>query len=155
MGRHPCEFARDGAIYVFHHGEVCGEEDVEVSLVHEGGGDLYVAALVAGLDDGGVEARDRVGGRKVVEVGEDEAVGGEVGGQDVEELEEAGGMNSGGERVRGEGQGMAQVAEEFGVFGYRGDELVAGGEFADLEVAGGQEGRGCGRRIQRTRHRRR
>ncbi|MBA7494109.1 hypothetical protein ES702_04678 [subsurface metagenome] len=103
----------------------------------EGGGDEGVTTFVARLYDWCVLAGDH--GGEMGEVGEKEAVVREVGGEDVEELEEASGDVFGFCEVRGEGEFVAETTEPVGVvrggdwsFGW----LVAGCCAADAEEAG-------------------
>ena len=89
MATHSRQLPRNSTIDIFHHGEVRGEEDVEIALMNERRRDLDVSSLIPSLYDGSVQAGDCIGWGELVEVGEDEAVCREVCGEDVEELEEA------------------------------------------------------------------
>ena len=89
MQHHPRQPARDRPVHVLHDPKVRREEDVKEPLAHEGRGDGHGAPPVSRLHDGRVEAGHGVG--EAVEVGQQQAVRGEAGGEDVEEGEEAGG----------------------------------------------------------------
>lgn len=134
MFRDAGQLARDGAVDVLHHGEIRGEEDVEVALVHERGGDADVAALVAGLDYRRVQARDRVG--EVVKVGEDEAVRREVLVQHVEELHQRRGDVFRDGEVGGKGEGISELAEESWLRDGSGKGR-AGGDFSHSKIPEG------------------
>lgn len=84
MRHTPRQPSGDRTIQVLHHREVCREQDVEVALIHHGRRDGDRPPLVSRLHDGTVDPRRGV--REVVEVACDEAMGGEVCGEDVEEL---------------------------------------------------------------------
>lgn len=130
MGHDAGELPGDGTVNGFSDVEVCGEENVKVALVnlyysclvidlffllskkaglltYKGSRDGHHFSLEPGLHDGSVETLD--GLRERVEIRGNEAVGGEVLFQDVEELHQSGGDELGLGQVGGEGHLVGHV----------------------------------------------
>lgn len=128
----------NGTIHVLHDGEIGGEQDIKVALLHQRGADGNRLSFIAGLHDGSVDAAG--GLRQRVEIRGDEAMGGELGGEDVEELHEAGGYVFGFGEVGCKGEGVAEFTQDLAAaagtegVGERGPILTCG--VADAEIAG-------------------
>lgn len=87
MTRHLGQLARHRPIQILHDGKIGGEQDIEIALHHVRRRHRHRPALEARLHHGGIEPRHRVGQR--VKIRGHELVQGEIGLQDVEELEQA------------------------------------------------------------------
>lgn len=81
--RNPRQPSSDRSVDILHDSKVRRKQDVEVALLHQRRPNKDSFSLVAGLDDGSVEARRRL--RERVEVGGDEAMCRKAAREDVEE----------------------------------------------------------------------
>ena len=108
MTRHLGQLPRHRAIQILHDGKIGGEQDIEIPLHHVRRRHGHRPALEPGLHDRGIEPPHRI--RQRVEIRGDELVQGEIGVQDIEELEQARGDEFRVREVGCEGQARLEPA---------------------------------------------